>query len=1030
MSDILEKDDSIHFPHLTVLKASAGSGKTYALTRRIVQFLLSESIPKNGLRNILAVTFSNNAAKEMKERTLEWLKEIHFGNQKKIAELAEMTSLVPEEMQERAGRLIEEILENYADFQIKTIDSFMTTVFKASAIDFGYNPDFEILMDNRSLMAYAFNLFLRNVREGSAEAAALEEIVDSLLEYQKETGAFLWAPSTALLEETRKIYRKLSAGGKEVQIEEFGGELEKLKKRIIACVEKIENEIERSGLNRHGNSGYKTVLPLVREKRFQDLGGKPYLTPPVTKPPKPKKEDQEAYERIAEMWNQFRILANGLTVIYCRSKYAPYVKTFQAFTRYVDRAKKQQEKIFIEDINSYLAKYLDALIVPDIYFRIGERIYHFLIDEFQDTSPVQWKNLFPLIENSLSQGGSLFLVGDTKQSIYGFRNADYTIMKDLEKSNPFPSARHEVKELDTNYRSKKKILDFNEKVFKTNLLENPDYHLAGQKSGLTDYVQKAENENDNDGYVEVSIIETSDDPPAERDQIQERIEALRLRGYPYRDISILTQTNEHAVRVTSWLNEKGIPFISYSSLDIRRRKIIGEVMALIKFFDSPTDHFSFATFILGDIFAAILRKDHPRLDIDQLRGFCFHGKDRLPLYKGFQEKYRSLWERYFESVFKVSGFLPIYDLVTELFALFTLFENMPGEEAALIQFLEVVKAFESRGSNNLTDFLAAASDDENGDEDWNLSVPKSIEAVNVMTVHKAKGLGFPVVILLLYEVKNRGGDYILEEKGETVRLLKINKGESLCDDTLQSLYEKERMREMVNRLNSLYVGLTRPERELYLIGVTKKTESYPFFLLPVEAYPSSIKPAYRPKPSNGMSSMENCPLQHRSRKLEFPVSHERYLSVEERRRGEWIHRVLFFIDDLKENLEDQIESIVKSVKEESGAAYFEPEINSLIHSLMNNGEIRRYFATAPGREIKKEQEFIDGSGRLFRMDRVVIDPATVTVIDYKTGKERGASEADQAQLKNYMKIAGEIYPEKTISGVLVFVDRNEVEKVA
>ena len=102
-----------------------------------------------------------------------------------------------------------------------------------------------------------------------------------------------------------------------------------------------------------------------------------------------------------------------------------------------------------------MLEYLNEEIVPDIYFRMGETIYHFLIDEFQDTSLIQWHNLFPLFENSLSQGGSLFVVGDTKQAIYGFRNADYTIMKEYERTNPFPSAAHYVKELTTSRRSLK-----------------------------------------------------------------------------------------------------------------------------------------------------------------------------------------------------------------------------------------------------------------------------------------------------------------------------------------------------------------------------------------------------------------------------------------------------------------------------------------------------------------------------------------------------------------------------------------------
>jgi ATP-dependent exoDNAse (exonuclease V) beta subunit len=133
----------------------------------------------------------------------------------------------------------------------------------------------------------------------------------------------------------------------------------------------------------------------------------------------------------------------------------------------IEVTKRRQGKIFIEDINRNLAEYLSAEMVPDVYFRIGETIFHFLIDEFQDTSPIQWRNLFPLLENSLSQQGSAFVVGDTKQAIYGFRDADYTIMKAFESRNPFPSAEYSVQELEVNYRSLQRILEFNDKVFKT-----------------------------------------------------------------------------------------------------------------------------------------------------------------------------------------------------------------------------------------------------------------------------------------------------------------------------------------------------------------------------------------------------------------------------------------------------------------------------------------------------------------------------------------------------------------------------------
>jgi hypothetical protein len=137
---ILEKDVNLPFPHFTLLKASAGSGKTYALTQRFIQFLLSGKIPRNALRNILAITSSNNASIEMKERVLERLKLIHFDNPEHMGELLQIVSLDIETMRENTGTLIEEILAHYSDFQLRTIDSFMSTVFKASAIDFEHTP--------------------------------------------------------------------------------------------------------------------------------------------------------------------------------------------------------------------------------------------------------------------------------------------------------------------------------------------------------------------------------------------------------------------------------------------------------------------------------------------------------------------------------------------------------------------------------------------------------------------------------------------------------------------------------------------------------------------------------------------------------------------------------------------------------------------------------------------------------------------------------------------------------------------------
>ncbi len=188
---ILEKDVDIRFPQVTVLKASAGSGKTYSLTERFVQFLLSSKIPQNHLRNILAITFSNNAAKEMKERILSWLKDIYFGDSNKIEDLSEILSLKKEHLPAKAGATIDEILRNYTEFQVKTIDSFMTSIYKASAIDLGYSPEFEIVMTPENMMAYAFNRFLRGVREDTPEAEFLEGLLEIILDSRGGGSAYL-----------------------------------------------------------------------------------------------------------------------------------------------------------------------------------------------------------------------------------------------------------------------------------------------------------------------------------------------------------------------------------------------------------------------------------------------------------------------------------------------------------------------------------------------------------------------------------------------------------------------------------------------------------------------------------------------------------------------------------------------------------------------------------------------------------------------------------------------------------------------
>lgn len=1019
----LEKDTVTQFPHFIVLKASAGSGKTYTLTARYVQFLLSDKIPMNTLRNILAITFTNNSAKEMKERILSWLKSVYFQEATTVAELKKVISMEGPDMSRRAGSLIEHIIDNYSDFQVKTIDSFMTTVFKASAIDFGYNPDFEILMNHDEVMKYGFDLFLREVREGTDEAALLNAIIFSLLQLKKKDAAFPWDPSYPLLEEIKKIYTALSATGGVLHIEDVEPHLAALKKQLRSGVQEIEHLITRSGLSRRNTSSFPAIKECILEERFPDLIGKGMKNPPVISPRGKKNNAGEHFDLIREKWSRLADLVHEYASLYAHAWYLPYMKVYRTFKGRIDSVKKQHGKIFFEDINWSLAEYLDSQIVPDVYFRIGEQIFHFLIDEFQDTSPVQWRNLFPLIENSLSQAGSAFIVGDTKQAIYGFRNADYTIMRRCEMLNPFPSALHMVKELRVNYRSQKKIVDFSQRIFRETVAQNALYAEAGERSGLTDYIQHVP-EGREKGYAEVMLIERDDEHAPEKNMIQDIVNQLHTRGYRYRDIAILTQKNEDAVRATTWLNEKGIPFISYSSLDIRRRKITGEIVSFLKFLDSPPDDLSFATFILGDIFGATLAGDPAGPHSELMREFCFAHRKIHPLYKSFQEQFGMLWDTYFSFLFKSTGYLPLYDLIVQVFHVFRVFELFPDDEATLVKMLEAARDFEESGRNSILDFIDFARDGSPGEGAWTMDVPKDMDAVQVMTIHKAKGLGFPVGIVLLYEERARGFDYILRQDQGKVSLMKVTQNIVKSAPSLEETLREESVKEKVNRLNSLYVGVTRAQEELYVIGMRTKQGSYPLDILPEKEFPPSQKPS--PVIPRTSEQIPTFTISHYHTLMDFTAGPEKVPTVHEKRRGEFIHMVLSCIEYLDREDMTELLHIIQETKYLMAVHYPDNEILNTIAKFLTHDKMRGFFTRKPGRRVLREKEFCDRMGNLFRMDRVILDEDRISVIDFKTGSEAGNEDSHTRQVLTYRRILRNIFPGIHVEGYIAYIDRCEL----
>ena len=1076
---ILFRDRDIRFPEFVILKASAGTGKTRALTLRFTQFLLSEIIKHNEPHQILAITFTRNATKEMKERIIGWLKKCYFlsGGQTSDRDLREINHLVTlgkGQLRFRAEGILNMILRDYSDFQVTTIDSFMSSIFKAASVELGVSPDAEITIDSSPVISYAFSRLLNDVRADSSEFDYFQEVCRHLKEMGSSTGAFAWDPASDLERIFIGLNRKLAGANRQpVQIDLAMArkELAALEKKFEPAREKVNRLVEEWGGCRRDSK----LLKFLPRKRLSDWLDYDFGLL--------NSKQQKIPDRLSRELQKLKEIIDRYKEIQARIFFQPHIKIYNLFLNVLERARRERGIVFLEDVHSLLANYLKAGVVPDIYYCLGTEIYHYLIDEFQDTSPLQWQNLSPLIENALSQGGSLFIVGDTKQAIYGFREADYRIMVSLIKGQSgFASVTPRVAELQQNWRSRSQVLEWVKKIFPDGVKNMPpelkgwkDAHLwksAASQSLLDDFCcWPAVAEGSAPGYAELKLIDLKEQPNSspestdsgqeeengeeadspEKTEVQNLIGVLKERGYNYSDLAVLAYENKTVKEVAAWLNEKNIPFIPFSALDIRSRPVIREILAFLQFLDYPLDDLNFSVFLCGQLFQQRLRADGLALPLEALHEFILTTRlsGQAPLYTSFRENWPDLWDRYFENFFKTTGYLPLYDLVSQVYGVFKPLDLFPREAGSLIKLLEVIKNFEGQGKSNLRDFIKFSAETTDDKNVWTVDVPESLDAVRIMTIHKAKGLGFPVVILILYGEKIKGEDFYLQESPENtgddregprpVVVLKLNSSLAASSPELLETYEGFRQRERVNKLNTLYVALTRAREELYVVAVKKRKE-YPFNLLETvldmgtdgRHASSAARPAAG-KDKNGADQTEqNLASLKIIQPGKFPEAETgAEINYYEKRRGQLMHRLLASIEFIDGDPVSALSDALNLVRSEEYTATELKEVQDTLIEFLSLCQVATWFERRPERTVHREIELADSQGRLFRADRVVVDPGTVTVIDFKSGRSenRELIKAYYGQLEGYISMLSDIYPGRRVAGILMYPDLKKVETI-
>ncbi|MRR09941.1 hypothetical protein EG831_07705, partial [bacterium] len=578
-----------------------------------------------------------------------------------------------------------------------------------------------------------------------------------------------------------------------------------------------------------------------------------------------------------------------------------------------------------------------------VYLKLGARISHYLIDEFQDTDPAQWRSLQPLLDETLASDGSAFLVGDLKQAIYMFRKADYRIMKRLKEEirgvrpcimlPPSVEDAAMLDDLPLNFRSGEVIVDYVAGVFQRNLKD-----LIGQRrfredrTDLTSYRQAPVPKNLGRGHVDVRHFErprnddhAPDEGVPEREAVLSIIRDVTGRGYGFHDIAVLASKNERLETAIGWLTAEGIPASSSSGLDIRKRRVVAELLELLRWLDSPIDNLAWAAVVRGEMLARAAQGDGYAWDQDRATAMLLEAGQRLAGRGAYYNarpadgSFGPVWDRYFRDLYRLVGFSPVYDIVCLAVDRFDVFRRFPDEAAAVLLLLQAAHRTEAEGGTSIRGFLEECG--KPTADSFELELPEQMLGVRLMTSYKAKGMGFPVVINLLADDGRKRADDYYSRNGDEITYYRLT--DKIAGHTrgfapdLAGLKDEFDADAEVQELNSLYVACTRAEDELYNLvsfqGPDRNGKRSAYSLL----FPA-CELGRKAAPRAGGGKPPPPPLQPtavpgRQLPCEWqPQGAWTLARLAETRRGQFFHRVLEGVTELPQDRGPLVEALVEA----------------------------------------------------------------------------------------------------------------------
>ncbi|GLU43343.1 exodeoxyribonuclease V subunit beta [Allomuricauda sp. NBRC 101325] len=1026
-----------------IYSASAGSGKTYALAKTYIKLLLFNDSP-NKFRQILAITFTNKAVDEMKTRVLENLFDFAQDQEERkhnslFLELCEELELTEEQLQKRAKVVLKRILHNYSFFEISTIDKFNHKIIKTFARDLHLSQNFEVELNIDLLLEEAVGRLLDR-------AGHDEELTEVLIAFslEKIDDDKSWNIAYDLIEIGKLLFQENHAehvaGLSDKTIDDFQEIQKKLTQQIKTLEEKVIQiaEIALQEIQHHGfelsdfpsgtlpnhfikiSDGIFDSKKLYANKLEENLRENNKILY--------AKDKRDSLSLSSAILQHFLIIKNNIwQLVYLKNIYKNIVPltVLNEISKEIKNIEQERDIIPISSLNAILSKEIKDQPVPFIYERMGEKYRHYFIDEFQDTSKMQWDNLVPLIGNALesenerNERGSLFLVGDVKQAIYRWRGGRAEQFLDLlnGKSHPF-SIPPSIRSLDTNWRSFDEIVSFNNSFFTSvaPVLQNEDY----RNLFLNDSHQKTNNKPG--GFVQISFL---DKDVKEKDdlycsQVLESIKQITAGHHNYSDICILVRDNKKGVLVADFLAQQHIPIISSDALLLNKNEKVIFLFSILRIFENPQD-----------------------------REAAYHILSYL--YKGSDKKHNFI-SKYLGNIAQILKNEYDFDL-NQLKAKSVLqileraivqFELGKGPIAHITFLMDEVMDLEKREGSSVFAFLKYW---EVKKDSLSIAAPDGVNAVSIMTIHKAKGLEFPFVIFPFAnaDLINRRNKKVWipsthKEEGLGLDHILVNYNKDMVEynPIAEHIYMEEEQKSLLDSMNVLYVALTRPVKGLYVISETANEANSA-----EEAASYSQLFQFYLKQQN-IPEKENCTYVIG----EFPYGNDstsstdaahNYINYVTRPKGDTGYDISTKSGRLWDD--EQLEAIelgnlvhfalsqiktqedVSSVLEKLEMAGHFPDaseeyIKQKILEVVNHPDLSTYFS-GPF-QILNEQEILLKDGQSLRPDRIAINGNEAVIIDYKTGKSSPLHKEQISHYADVLKDMGYIIKES----IIVYIDQN------